>query len=127
MMVPRRAANCKRRRKYPRKLNKSLHPAHRAADPLGGEDLAPHATARVRHRAWWLYGDVAVHCSCTAVRADAPDRRAYVYECRRSGGAGPHRGLLKLGWTEDRNAEIHSRWPKAGEEARKYAADLVAL
>jgi len=35
--------------------------------------------------------------------------------------------LHQLGWTEGRNAEIHSRWPKAGEEARKYAADLVAL
>src|SRR5262245_22006649 len=33
--------------------------------------------------------------------------------------------LHQLGWTEGRNAEIHSRWPKAGEG--KYAADLVAL
>jgi putative ABC transport system substrate-binding protein len=35
--------------------------------------------------------------------------------------------LHQLGWTEGRNAEIHRRWPKAGEKARKYAADLVAL
>jgi putative tryptophan/tyrosine transport system substrate-binding protein len=36
-------------------------------------------------------------------------------------------GLQRLGWTDGRNALIDVRWPKGGAEARKYAADLVAL
>jgi ABC-type uncharacterized transport system substrate-binding protein len=36
-------------------------------------------------------------------------------------------GLQRLGWTDGRNARIDVRWPKGGAEARKYAADLVAL
>ena len=36
-------------------------------------------------------------------------------------------GLQRLGWTEGRNAQIDFRWPKGGAEARKYAAELVAL
>jgi putative ABC transport system substrate-binding protein len=36
-------------------------------------------------------------------------------------------GLQRLGWTDGRNAQIDVRWPKGGAEARKYAADLVAL
>jgi putative ABC transport system substrate-binding protein len=36
-------------------------------------------------------------------------------------------GLQRLGWTDGRNAQIDIRWPKGGTEARKYAAELVAL
>jgi putative tryptophan/tyrosine transport system substrate-binding protein len=36
-------------------------------------------------------------------------------------------GLQQLGWTDGRNAQIETRWPKGYEEARKYAAELVAL
>ena len=36
-------------------------------------------------------------------------------------------GLQQLGWTDGRTAQIETRWPKGYEEARKYAAELVAL
>jgi ABC-type uncharacterized transport system substrate-binding protein len=36
-------------------------------------------------------------------------------------------GLQRLGWTDGRNAQIDIRWPKGSVEARKYAAELVAL
>ena len=36
-------------------------------------------------------------------------------------------GLQQLGWTDGRNAQIEIRWPQDGAEARKYAAELVAL
>jgi putative ABC transport system substrate-binding protein len=36
-------------------------------------------------------------------------------------------GLHQLGWAEGRNMQINARWPTGGVEARKYAADLVAL
>jgi putative ABC transport system substrate-binding protein len=36
-------------------------------------------------------------------------------------------GLQQLGWTDGRNAQIDIRWPKGSAEARKFAADLVAL
>src|SRR5437868_8607543 len=36
-------------------------------------------------------------------------------------------GLQRLGWTDGRNVQIDIRWPKGGTEARKYAAELVAL
>jgi putative ABC transport system substrate-binding protein len=36
-------------------------------------------------------------------------------------------GLHQLGWAEGRNVQINARWPTGGAEARKYAADLVAL
>jgi putative ABC transport system substrate-binding protein len=36
-------------------------------------------------------------------------------------------GLHQLGWTDGRNVQIDARWPTGGAEARKYAADLVAL
>ena len=37
-------------------------------------------------------------------------------------------GLQQLGWTDDRNVRIDTRWA-AGDpaQARKYAAELVAL
>src|SRR5262249_50591969 len=36
-------------------------------------------------------------------------------------------GLQQLGWTDGRNAQIEIRWPQNAAEARKYAAELVAL
>src|SRR5262245_21606934 len=36
-------------------------------------------------------------------------------------------GLQQLGWTDGRNAQIEIRWPQGHEEARKYAAELVAI
>jgi putative ABC transport system substrate-binding protein len=32
-----------------------------------------------------------------------------------------------LGWTDGRNTQVDIRWPKGSAEARKYAAELVAL
>ena len=66
-----------------------------------------------------------------ASRAYAADRRAHFHG--RGGSKGQARiaaflgGLQRLGWTEGRNAQIDFRWPKGGAEARKYAAELVAL
>src|SRR5215813_15187546 len=36
-------------------------------------------------------------------------------------------GLQQLGWTDGRNAQMEIRWPRSDGEARKYAAELVAL
>jgi len=36
-------------------------------------------------------------------------------------------GLQQLGWTDGRNAQIEVRWPRGDAEARRYAAELVAL
>src|SRR5262245_33948397 len=36
-------------------------------------------------------------------------------------------GLQQLGWNDGRNAQVDIRWPKGAAEARKYAAELVAL
>jgi putative ABC transport system substrate-binding protein len=36
-------------------------------------------------------------------------------------------GLQQLGWTDGRNVRINTRWPTSDAEARKYAAELVAL
>ena len=36
-------------------------------------------------------------------------------------------GLQQLGWTDGRNVQIDTRWPEGDAEARKYAAELVAL
>jgi putative ABC transport system substrate-binding protein len=36
-------------------------------------------------------------------------------------------GLQQLGWTDGRNTQVDIRWPKGSAEARKYAAELVAL
>ena len=39
-----------------------------------------------------------------------------------------HQGLLQLGWTEDRNVRIDTRWGvRNTDDARQYAAELVAL
>jgi putative ABC transport system substrate-binding protein len=35
--------------------------------------------------------------------------------------------LQQLGWTDGRNAQIEVRWPQGDADARKYAAELVAL
>src|SRR5215813_15033454 len=36
-------------------------------------------------------------------------------------------GLQQLGWADGRNAQMEIRWPRSDGEARKYAAELVAL
>jgi putative tryptophan/tyrosine transport system substrate-binding protein len=36
-------------------------------------------------------------------------------------------GLEKLGWIDDYNVRIDTRWPTSTEEVRKYAAELIAL
>jgi putative ABC transport system substrate-binding protein len=36
-------------------------------------------------------------------------------------------GLRQLGWIGGHNAEINTRWSRSNEEARRYAAELVAL
>ena len=71
-----------------------------------------------------------------AARAQQPDRMRRIGVLMSTGADDPEGqariaaflgGLQRLGWTDGRNAQIDVRWPKGGPEARKYAAEIVAL
>jgi putative ABC transport system substrate-binding protein len=74
-----------------------------------------------------------------AARAQQPDRVRRVGVLHGGGNAADdlvgqanlaalRQGLQQLGWTEGRNLQIESRWPAGNaDDARKYAAELVAL
>ena len=97
------------------------------------ETHVPTATAaRVHHAARRCGGGVAACGEGAAARADAAHRRAddLAADDADDKPASRHSctGLQQLGWTIGRNVRIDYRWGAGNaDNARKYAAELVAL